>query len=291
MRCSSRSVPRHRTSRQATPGVGNDARRPRLSRSAPHPCNGKLMRQDRPCGSKTRSISPARSRSMQRSMSRVPKPRRVGASTAGPPRSRHSRSSVRPAPSRSRQTSESLPSSEESAPYLAALVASSFNAIVRLSAARALSVIGGPCTSSRSSGTMGPRTSCARKSSGAFSQCRLVSRSCARARPNNLFSYLSLKSSRLLECRAVCIASDCTVASVFFTRWFNSSIKVRCRFSACFRSVMSTSMLIAPISTPWLSYSGVGYGRNGTKLPSGRSAIASTPRTGRPSFRAAAIGH
>ena len=38
---------------------------------------------------------------------------------------------------------------------------------------------------------------------------------------------------------AVWLASDCTVASVFFTRWFSSSTKSFCRSSASLRSVMS----------------------------------------------------
>ena len=36
---------------------------------------------------------------------------------------------------------------------------------------------------------------------------------------------------------------------------------------------------------------GVGNGRKGNSVPSGRCAIASTPRTGRFSFRATAMGH
>ena len=50
-------------------------------------------------------------------------------------------------------------------------------------------------------------------------------------------------------------------------------------------------MLTAPMSLPDASWSGVGYGMNGTRVPSGRSATASTPRTGRPVLRVTAIGH
>ena len=60
--------------------------------------------------------------------------------------------------------------------------------------------------------------------------------------------------------------------------------------SACFRSLISTSMLIAPTILP-----GIAQRRRerneGTRVPSGRSATASAPRTARPSLRATAIGH
>ena len=39
------------------------------------------------------------------------------------------------------------------------------------------------------------------------------------------------------------------------------------------------------------SRSGVGNGMKGTRVPSGRSATASAPRTARPSLSATAIGH
>ena len=57
------------------------------------------------------------------------------------------------------------------------------------------------------------------------------------------------------------------------------------------RSLISISMFTAPISVPEESNSGVGYGANGTRLPSGRSATASTPRTGFCVLSAIAIGH
>ena len=53
----------------------------------------------------------------------------------------------------------------------------------------------------------------------------------------------------------------------------------------------SNPVFTAPRSSPGAPWSGVGNGMNGTRLPSGRSAIASTPRTGRPSLSAIAIGH
>ena len=56
-------------------------------------------------------------------------------------------------------------------------------------------------------------------------------------------------------------------------------------------SLMSTSRLTAPISSPSGSRNGVGYGANGTRVPSGRSARASAPRTCRFCWIATAIGH
>ena len=40
------------------------------------------------------------------------------------------------------------------------------------------------------------------------------------------------------------------------------------------RSLMSINMFTAPARVPEASYSGVGNGMNGTRVPSGRSAIA-----------------
>jgi hypothetical protein len=57
------------------------------------------------------------------------------------------------------------------------------------------------------------------------------------------------------------------------------------------RSVTSTSMLTAPIRAPVSSRSGLGKGLKRTRLPSGRSAIASMPVTARFSLMAIAIGH
>ena len=56
-------------------------------------------------------------------------------------------------------------------------------------------------------------------------------------------------------------------------------------------AVMSTSVFTPPMRTPAASNRGVGYGMNGTRVPSGRSAIASMPRMGRLSFSDNAMGH
>jgi hypothetical protein len=47
----------------------------------------------------------------------------------------------------------------------------------------------------------------------------------------------------------------------------------RC-FFACCRSLMSINMFTAPTRIPEASYSGVGNGMYGTRVPSGRSATA-----------------
>ena len=90
--------------------------------------------------------------------------------------------------------------------------------------------------------------------------------------------------------RAVAFMIACTVASVFFTRWCISRISSACFSSAFLRSLMSTSMLTAPISVPVSSCSGVGNGRNGTRVPSGPMS-EDAPRTARSSFSATAMGH
>ena len=73
----------------------------------------------------------------------------------------------------------------------------------------------------------------------ALRQCRRVNWSCAWLSAISRPSNASRKSSGEPVPRAVWEASDCTVASVFFTRWFNSSTSSFCRSSASLRSVMS----------------------------------------------------
>ena len=53
---------------------------------------------------------------------------------------------------------------------------------------------------------------------------------------------------------------------------------------------MSISMLTAPTKAPEASCKGVGNAMNGTRLPSGRSAMAWPPRTARRSFKVIAMG-
>jgi len=53
---------------------------------------------------------------------------------------------------------------------------------------------------------------------------------------------------------------------------------------SAFWSVRSISTFKAPMIRPASSFNGVGYGRKGTRVPSGLSTTASTPRTGYPSF-------
>ena len=98
---------------------------------------------------------------------------------------------------------------------------------------------------------------------------------------------LRLRAAGFALCRP---SSECSICMLFLTRWFSSSSNTLCAVSACLRSLTSTSTLTAPMSVPEASCSGVGYGMNGTRVPSGRSATASAPRTGRFSFSATAMG-
>src|SRR6185312_10631067 len=117
--------------------------------------------------------------------------------TDGPPLSCQSKSSVGcVVASRICHVSSSVPVSNDKAPYLVALVASSVNAIVKLRAALGGSGIEGPAilTLSPKLVDTGARTSPAKKSNGASSQWRVVNRSCARASPTSRLSYRLLKS-------------------------------------------------------------------------------------------------
>jgi hypothetical protein len=90
------------------------------------------MAQNRPSGSKRTSSLPASSRSTVLLTSREPKPRRDGGVTGGPPSSRHSiliQGSPPSSRENTRQVTWTEPVGTESAPYLAALVVSSWNAM------------------------------------------------------------------------------------------------------------------------------------------------------------------
>ncbi len=112
------------------------------------------------------------------SIRRLPNPRRVGGTTGGPPLSRQlrwSRSSF------AVQRSSTRPSGRESAPYFAALVASS------CSASESASAWFGETSSAGPSRTIWPVTKGAmaratRSATSAPAQLRSVSKSCARAR-------------------------------------------------------------------------------------------------------------
>ena len=67
-----------------------------------------------------------------------------------------------------------------------------------------------------------------------------------------------------------------TIESADFQRLFLASRASS--ISDLYRSVMSISRLMAPVKRPDASRNGVGQGRKLTRVPSGFSAMASTPR-------------
>ncbi|MNH23679.1 hypothetical protein D3C79_835870 [compost metagenome] len=77
----------------------------------------------KPSGLYSRVLVPPRSKGILRSISTEPKPLRLGGRTVGPPLSHHAIS--QPPPESIVQLTASLPPARDSAPYFAALVASS----------------------------------------------------------------------------------------------------------------------------------------------------------------------
>ena len=73
-----------------------------------------------------------------------------------------------------------------------------------------------------------------------------VSRSCAVAIALSRPSKARRASPGVTSARNVCCAIPCTTASMFFTRWFSSSISSRWRSSAARRSVMSSVTASTP---------------------------------------------
>ena len=149
-------------------------------------------------------------------ISREPKPFCAGSRTGGPPRSCQQKCNRAPAEvSFTVQSMLTQPVAFESAPYLMALVASSWTAMVMTSAWLAGSCTCGPMMTMRSfwNGSRARRT---RSRSGARSQFSCVRTSCAllsawRRATNNS------RSAVVALCR-VCEAMACIVASVFLTR-------------------------------------------------------------------------
>ena len=130
----------------------------------------------------------------------------------------------------------------ESAPYLAALVASSFSIRASVMVMLAGSSTASPDISMRPACVVkGSSTALTTCCSGAPCQAVWVRRSWARDS-----DMIRSPKARVNSCgsgllRWVCWASDWTMASVFLTRWLSSSNSRRWRCSAALRSVMSTS--------------------------------------------------
>src|SRR5215207_10475203 len=112
------------------------------------------------------------------------------------------------------------PLSFESAPYFAALVASSCSAMAMASAARGASRTSGPVIANRAAraSRCAASASSTMSRSDAPSQLSRVSTSCALASANSRASKDSRPCAVVSLVLRLCAAIDCTVASVFFTR-------------------------------------------------------------------------
>ena len=166
-----------------------------------------------------------------------PNPRRAGATTAGPPDSRHS--SRKESPSR-RQVTSTRPDGPDKAPCFTALVASSCS--TRPTAPADCTGIG---TSSPSMTARSPRrpkgaseTSTSSRSGTEppfVRQMVACMRASAARRPRNV----SPKVSSDPDARSVISATACTVERVFFTRWSSSCSRSFCISSARLRALTS----------------------------------------------------
>src|SRR3954454_10177964 len=105
------------------------------------PSTGTDSVQRRPSDSQSNLALPPSWVSQVAVISLVPKPRDVGGAVAGPPLSVHGRFSR---PALSSQDTLTVPDSDDSAPYLTALVASSCRASARICAVAGCSAIDGP---------------------------------------------------------------------------------------------------------------------------------------------------
>ena len=122
---------RPRTAHRSWRRAGRDAGQRRQLDRCRTSRNGTQMSHRTPRSSNTRSKVPAKSPSMQRSIRRLPNPRRVGAFTIGPLCSRHCKASrLGVSPSTTSQETVSEPPGVERAPYLVAFVANSFKVSV-----------------------------------------------------------------------------------------------------------------------------------------------------------------
>jgi len=152
-------------------------------------------------------------------MSREPKPLLLGATTLGPPVS--VQTSCRCCSSRSEivQSTDMRPEPFDSAPYLAAFVASSCTAIATASADFGSNLMSGPLTSNSRFGAMkGDRAFSTMSRRSAPSQFCCVSTSWAPAIESRRDSSAPLTVAGTVFPFRVWAATDCTVASVFFTR-------------------------------------------------------------------------
>ncbi len=239
--------PRRQPARLRQPRSG-----PGAGRGAPgsmKPDSGASIRQTAPPGGRSSVAAPPTVAAKARPIKRVPKPSRVPGLTAGPPLSRHTKARVGSAPPAAIDHAMStVPSAEESAPYLAAFVASSCSAKASMSAGRAPTATSGPDTRKRpprppSCGSTAPRTSAdmlappvagppASRMSWALPMARKRSSRADRA------------PSRSPAPRSVWAATAWTTARMFFRRWPSS----RARSSWHRRSAASAASRAAAAS-------------------------------------------
>ena len=143
----------------------------------------------------------------------LPKPRREGGTTGGPPLSRHE---IAKRPGGHAQSIATLPWGTESAPYFSELVASSCSAMPIISAARGVNAQSGPLRSTRaSSGPRNPNCSRTSSSTGTSRQSRRTRMSWLTAR---LPTRSSKRFTRTGSPSMLLRASACTLASMFLER-------------------------------------------------------------------------
>src|SRR6185312_9331196 len=187
--------------------------------------SGTSMVQVTPLGGNSSVTSPSSSYGTPSLIRRVPKPRRVGGSTVGPPVSVHCSCSHGRWPCRRVvQVTVTRPSGTDSEPYLPALVASSCKAMLSASACFGGRLSSSPCRRTRasfvraSSGRYGASSLLMTPVSGAPSHASCASRLCVCDSASSRDRKLSLKVGRSGAVAMVWWAIACTVASVFFTR-------------------------------------------------------------------------
>lgn len=83
----------------------------------------------------------------------------------------------------------------------------------------------------------------------------------------------------IVHFRNVCIATDCTLASVFSTPWFSSPMRSFCRCSCCFRAVTSLTAPNHSMISPLACRSGMARDDTQPRLPSTRRTRCSRSKS------------
>jgi hypothetical protein len=226
-----------------------------------------------PSGRQSKVSEPASCPRTMRSITLVPKPRRDGARTVGPPVSVHA--SRRCPSARRDHSSETRPPRTERAPYLTALVASSWSTIAIDWAAGGASIRPGPSirTGEPSWCRWGARTSAARRARSAPSQWLSDSMECACAIALMRPSIIAVNSPTVAA-RVKCTMDRMTVRR-FLARWSTSRARRCRRASASLRSVISRAIFEAPTTLPSVVLIGDTVSEMSTRLPSLRRRTVS----------------